>query len=269
MQPELFSFGPISVQSYGFMMALGFAAGLLHWILLGRRRGYDRGLCTEWMIWVMISGIVGGRLAYVFENFPMFIEYPGQILRLDQGGLVFYGGLAGSALALLLFARRNHLALVPFVDFTLTAVPLSHAFGRIGCFLNSCCYGAVCETSGCGVVYPRLSQPWHHHVRAGWLDAQASGSLPVYPVQLYEAGFNLLVYVILLFTFRRQKHAGLTAALYLVLYSTGRFVLEFWRGDHSARAGLAGLSPGQIVSIPLALAGVVLVIVLLRSSRQE
>ena len=264
MHPLLFSIGPIPVFAYGFMMAAGFAAGLLHWILLGRNRGYDRGLCTELMIWVMVSGIVGARIAYVLEHADVFWRSPGQNFRLDQGGLIFYGGLAGAALALLVFSRKYKLALVPLVDFTLTAVPLSHTFGRIGCFLNSCCFGAVCGCSRCGVVFPRFSLPWHQHVHEGLVDAQAAGSLPVHPVQLYEAGFNFLVYLGLLWMYRRQPRAGYTAALYMLLYAIGRFMLEFWRGDHADRAGLLGLSAGQIVSIPLALAGIALLVILSR-----
>ena len=255
------------MHAYGFLMAAGFAAGLLHWILLGKKRGYDRGLCTELMIWVMVSGIAGARLAYVVENIGQFLRSPALIFRLDQGGLVFYGGLAGSALAVLLFSRKYKRALVPLVDFTLTAVPLSHVFGRIGCFLNSCCFGAICGSARCGVVFPRFSLPWHYHVREGWLDAQAAGSLPVYPVQLYEAGFNLIVYLTLLWIYRRQPRAGFTTAMYMVLYAVGRFVLECWRGDHAARAGMGGLSVGQIVSLPLLIVGVVLLVILFRLPR--
>ena len=265
MQPYLFSIGPIHVHAYGFLMALGFAVGLLHWVILGRNRGYDHALCTELMIWVMVSGIVGARLAYILGHFPMFLEQPERLFRLDQGGLVFYGGVVGATLAVVLFARKHKLALLPLGDFTLTAVPLSHAFGRVGCFLHSCCYGALCRSSDCGVAFPRLSQPWHHHVQSGWLEANAQQSLPVYPVQLYEAGYNLVVYLALLWMFRRQPRAGFTTALYLVLYAVGRFVLEFWRGDHASRASWAGFSPGQLVSVPLAVTGVVIAVVLLRA----
>lgn len=258
MYPHLFSIGPIHVHAYGFMMAMGFVAGLLHWIWLGRDRGYSRATCTDLMILVMVSGILGGRLAFVLENLDRFLESPGEIVRLDQGGLVFYGGLALAALAVLLFARRRKLAFVPLVDFTLTAVPLSHAFGRIGCFLNSCCYGARCASAGCGLAFPKFSLPWHAHYQAGLIGPQAPASLPVHPVQLYEAGFNLVVYVLLLWLYRHNKRAGLVSAAYLVLYATGRFMLEFLRGDHAERAGLAGLSVGQLVSLPLFGVGLVL-----------
>ncbi len=268
MHPYLFSFGPLEVHAYGFLMAAGFAAGLLHWILLGRHRGYDRATCTDLMIWVMVSGIIGARVAYVLENLSMFMAYPAEIIRLDQGGLVFYGGLAASAGAVLVFSKRRKLALLPLVDFTLTAVPLSHAFGRIGCFLNSCCYGVVCGSGGCGVSFPRFSLPWHRQVQAGLLDAQAMRSLPVYPVQLYEAGFNLVVYVLLLLVYRKQQRAGFVAAGYLVLYALGRFVLEFFRGDHADRFGVGGFSVGQIVSVPLLGTGIALIVLLWRKQQK-
>jgi phosphatidylglycerol---prolipoprotein diacylglyceryl transferase len=263
MYPHLFSLGPIHVHAYGFMMAMGFAAGLLHWIWLGRARGYSRATCTDLMILVMVSGILGGRLAFVFENLDRFLARPQEIVRLDQGGLVFYGGLVLSAFAVLLFARRRKLAFIPLVDFTLTAVPLSHAFGRIGCFLNSCCYGVRCTAAGCGLAFPKFSLPWHAHYEAGLIGPQAPASLPVHPVQLYEAGFNLVVYVLLLWLYRGNKRAGLVAAAYLVLYACGRFLLEFLRGDHGERAGLAGLSVGQLVSLPLFGVGLVVLGILL------
>lgn len=269
MHPELFSLGPIQVHSYGFLMATGFAVGLLHWIWLGRSHGYTRAICTDLMIWVIVSGILGARVAYVLENLTMFLADPVRILQVQQGGLVFYGGLGGAALAILYFRRRHRLALVPLVDFTLTAVPLAHAFGRVGCFLNGCCFGSVCTTGCGGVVFPRYSLAWHQQVQAGHLGAGASGSLPVHPVQLYEAGFNLLVYAVLLVVFRRQPRPGWVTATYLMLYALGRFVLEYFRGDHAVRVGLAGLSAGQLVSVPLLLAGILLgsILVLARQNR--
>ncbi len=258
MHPHLFSFGPFQVYAYGALMALGFAAGLVNWIVLGRKTGRSVSFCSDLMLWVMLSGVLGARLAYVLEHIPVFVANPARLVRLDEGGLVFYGGFVGSAVAVLFFARRHRVALGPLVDFTLTAVPLAHALGRIGCFLNSCCYGAVCLAERAGVVFPRHSHPWLSHVRAGLLGPDAAASLPVYPVQLYEAGYNLVVYALVLSVFLRSRRDGTVTGVYLVLYACGRFLLELFRGDTVDRAAMGFFSAGQIASIPLLLVGIVL-----------
>ncbi len=259
MHPHLFSFGPIQVHSYGFFMALAFLAGVVHWYLLGRRAGRTLSWCADLMLWVMVSGVLGARLAYVLEHIQAFLAQPANIFRLDQGGLIFYGGVVAAGIAVVVFARKHGEPLVPLVDFTLTAVPLSHAIGRIGCFLNSCCYGAVCPDSPLCVSFPRHSLPWYAHVRDGYLSQQAEASLPVYPVQLFETGYNLLVYGVLLWLFRKQRPGTVTGA-YLVLYAAGRFGLEFFRGDFRDRVVFWSLSAGQWASIPLFLVGIVILV---------
>jgi phosphatidylglycerol---prolipoprotein diacylglyceryl transferase len=268
MYPHLISVGPLHIYTYGFMMALSFAAGLAHWIWLGRARGYSKPFCTDLMVWVMVSGIVGARMAFVLENLSSFLASPAEIIRIDQGGLIFHGGLAGAALAVLVFSRRHKIPLVGLIDFTLTAVPLSHALGRIGCFMNSCCFGVLHQSGCCGVTFPKYSGPWYHHVQSGLIDGHASRSLAVHPVQLYEAGFNLVVYGILLLVYRRQKRPGFVAAVYLIVYALGRFMLEYFRGDHFDRVTMAGLSSGQIVSATLFLAGLGLLSSLLYLARR-
>lgn len=263
MYPYLLSIGGYQVHSYGFMMALSFIAGLVHWIWLGRTRGYTRNTCVDLMILVMLSGIFGARIAFILENLDVFLDDPVRMFMVNQGGLVFYGGLAAAGVGVVLFGKIRHLAIVPLIDFTLTAVPLSHAVGRIGCFLNSCCFGRICNHSG-GVQYPKYSQPWHLHLNESLIDAHASQSLPVYPVQLYEAGFNIAVYIILVSVFLRRRERGIIAAVYLILYSFGRFFLEYFRGDHAARVSMAGLSMGQIVSIPLFVIGCVMLLMICR-----
>ena len=264
MHAVLFEIGPLTLHWYGVMMAVGFMAGLLNWVVLGRSRGRDAQFCADLMFWIMVAGILGARIFYVFENWADYAAEPLTIFRLDQGGLIFYGGFVAAGSAIVLYARRRREPLIPLFDFVLTAVPLSHAFGRIGCFLNGCCFGS-CTNLPVGVQFPRGSGAWMAHYSEKLIAPLAALSKSVHPVQLYEAGYNLLIYIVLIWTFRRAPKAGMVSALYLVFYALGRFVLEFFRGDRGERLAVGGLSIGQFVSIPLFAAGIALFAVLLFS----
>ena len=248
MDPVCFHIGQRPVHWYGVMMAAGFVAGLIHWMCLARREKLPAGFSSDLGFWVMLSGIAGARLAYVFANLGEYWREPWLILRVDQGGLIYYGGFAGAGVALLLFARRRGVRPLWLLDFTLTAVPLAHAFGRIGCAINGCCYGRL-TTGWLRVVYPRGTGPWWDQYHAGLIPAEARTTAPMFPVQWLEAGFNLLLYGVLLAVYRRGRRPGRAVLAYLCLYPLGRFLLEFLRGD--ARLRVAGLDVAQWSSLVL------------------
>lgn len=216
---------------YGVLVALGFVAGVTHWIILGRREGRPSSFGSDLGFWVMLSGILGARIGYVISELPEFMERPATIFRIDQGGLIFYGGLISATLAVLIFARIKHEKLWPFMDFAVTALPLGHAFGRIGCFINGCCYG----TSS--------SLPWSVVV----------DGLARHPTQLYEAACNFTIYLVLLWVYCRRRHDGRILALYFMLYGLVRFVFEFYRGDPRMR--WLGFTVAQEISLLLMVVG--------------
>jgi phosphatidylglycerol:prolipoprotein diacylglycerol transferase len=261
MHPDIISIGPLSIHAYGVMMALGFLAGLGNWILLGRREGHSTQFCTDLMFWIMVSGIVGARTAYVLENWTVYAADPQSIIRLDQGGLIFYGGFVAAAGAVVFFARRHKVPLPRLFDFVVTSVPLAHALGRIGCFLNGCCFGS-CTAAVPHVQFPRNSIPWLSQLRGELIDSNAAWSLPVHPVQLYEAAFNFLCFGLIVWLYRRKLRPGIVSGVYLVLYAIGRFSLEFMRGDRGDRMAVQQLSIGQFISLLVLLAGIVVLAVL-------
>ena len=192
------------------MMALAFVAAIAHVAALGRREGRPPALASELGMWMMLAGIVGARVAYVMANWSHFVAAPSQIFNIREGGIIFYGGLIGACLAFVVYARRHRERLWPLADLAITALPLGHAIGRIGCFLNGCCYGAP------------TTMPWAVH---------AHNAL-CHPVQLYETMANLAVYAVLLvFYLRAGWREGRVFALYLMLYAAG--------------AVLDGLLPGR------------------------
>jgi phosphatidylglycerol---prolipoprotein diacylglyceryl transferase len=211
------------------MMALAFMAGIVHWTALGRREQRPAAQAADLAFWIMISGIVGARVAYVLSDLDYFRAAPWLVFRVDQGGLIYYGGFIGAVLTLAFFAQSHHERLAAFGDFVITALPLGHALGRIGCFLNGCCYGRPAP--------------------AGW--RLWTGGLDRVPVQLYEAVFNLAVYALLTWFYvrRRRGRQGMVLALYLLTYPVGRFLLEFLRGDDRLRWG--AFTAAQAISLSL------------------
>lgn len=244
IDPVCFYIGTRPIYWFGVLMALAFLAGMTHWTLLARKLGRDSTTAGDLALWLMVGGILGARIAYVLSNMDYFLQAPREIIRIDQGGLVFYGGFAGAVTALALLAARRKEPFLALADFSVSALPLGHAFGRVGCFLNGCCHGATID-SPCFCTF----------------------GLPQYPVQLYEAAYNLLVYVLLLAvalrrdTPRRMPH-GTLLALYLIAYPAGRFMLEFLRGDDRIRFG--NLDIAQYASIGLMIFGLLLWTLLLR-----
>jgi phosphatidylglycerol---prolipoprotein diacylglyceryl transferase len=229
VDPVCFHIAGWPIHWYGVMMALAFLAGIAHWSWLGRHEQRPPGYASDLAFWIIIGSIVGARAAYVVSEWDAFRAAPWQIVRVDQGGLIYYGGFAGATAAVVILTRVRREVLRTVVDFTITAVPLGHALGRIGCFLNGCCEGRVA---------PASARLW-------------SAGLARYPVQVYEALFNLAVYGLLVWFYRRRRAGrhGLVLALYLMVYPAGRFLLEFLRGDERMRWG--GLTVAQAISLGL------------------
>jgi len=240
MNQVCFHIGPRPIYWYGVMMALACAAGMAHWAVLGRRRGRDAAYASDLVLWIVVGGILGARVAYVAANLEEYREHPAALFRLDQGGLVFYGGVAGGALAMAALARVRREPLLRLGDFVATALPLGHALGRVGCFLNHCCFGR------------EAAPPW----------GVALYGTAELPVPLYEAAANLVLYGVLLRQWRRheERRPGRVVALYLLVYPVVRFFLEFLRGDPRLMWG--PFTVAQALSLGLFACGAVMWIVL-------
>lgn len=231
MHPVLLRLGPLTLYSYGLAIALGFL--LASW-LAGRRAravGVDPARVQRIALTGLLAGLAGGRAAYVLLNWQVYAANPLEILRLDHGGLIFYGGLAAGVLAGLLAIRAAKLPVPATLDLLMPPLVAAHAAGRVGCFLNGCCYGEPTALPW-GVLFP-------------------PDILYRHPTQLYETGALLLIFLILKRAERRSPPAGTVLFLYGALYGSWRFLVEFLRGDN-ARV-LFGLTVFQLVSLPLAL----------------
>ena len=265
MHSILLSIGPFTLKSYGLLMAMGFAAAWCAATRLGRGTPRNADYVANLSVWLMLAGIAGARLAYVAEHWTAeFAGHPGRIVRIDQGGVMFYGGVAGAALALLLFVRRRRERLFEVSDLMLAVLPLGHAFGRIGCFLHGCCHGRVWQ-GPLAVVFPAGSPAWIVQCDAGQILPTATHGLPVLPTQLFEAAANLALFVVLFVLYRRLRgRSGVVTAVYFLAYPAIRYAIEPLRGDE--RMSIGPWSIGQAVSLALFAVGAALLVWRLRAT---
>ena len=213
MRPILFSFGPFHLYSFGMMVALGVLLSLVLMARRARRENFPSpDQISDLVAVTLIGGFFGARIFYCLQNPGWYLRHPLKIFLIWEGGLVFYGGVAGSVLALFFYMRAKKISFWKGLDFLLPYVALTHAFGRIGCFLNGCCYGRVCDLPW-AVRFPELPEPVH-------------------PTQLYEFFFNFCLFFFLNSRYPRRRFEGEISALYFMGYAIGRFLIEFLRGDN-------------------------------------
>lgn len=269
MHPVAFQIGGLTIYWYGVLVALGFLAGL--WT--ATRRAPLAGIAAERIVdlgpWLIVGGIVGSRLFYVISYWrEEFAAAPWwEMLMIRRGGLVFYGGFAGAALAGFFYLWRKQLPALKVTDILAPSIALGYAFGRFGCFTNGCCYGQVCRLPW-AVQFPSQSLAWEEHHRAG-LVGLGDPALPVHPTQLYEALSGLILYLLLAWRFRHRRFDGEIFTLYLLGNAILRFTVEFFRGDYVVRYLGGWATPAQLLCLALFAAGLLLAGVLWRRHRNS
>lgn len=210
MKPVLFSFGALHLYSYGLCIAIGVLLSLF----LMKRRALLEGFpkpdeVFDMSFAILVWGFLGARLFYVVQNFSYYVAEPLKIFAVWEGGLIFYGGAIMAFVGFGWAVRKKRLPFWRTLDFIAPYGALAHAFGRIGCFLNGCCYGKICDL------------PW----------AVRFPGLPyaVHPAQIYEAGYDLMLFAFLLARSKRARFDGEITLLYFLLYGLGRYLIEFLR----------------------------------------
>jgi phosphatidylglycerol:prolipoprotein diacylglycerol transferase len=258
--------GELVLHSYAILVAAGCALAVVVALREARRMGLDPDDVRDLCFWALCAGLVGARLVYAAtlgrtmwdecadavanDGVRAAIRACTRILRLWEGGLVFYGGLLAGALAAIVFARRHAMSGARTADLLAVAVPAGHALGRVGCFLAGCCFGRP-TASPLGVRFPDGSVAWQELSTRGLLPAGATHTPPLHPVQLYEAVGELLLFVLLLRVARTawaRARGGRVTLLYFALYSSLRFLVELFRGD-PARGYLAHLSTPAVARL--------------------
>lgn len=245
MFPVLGELLGIEIRSYGLLAAAGMVAGLVVILRAGLRAGIERSKLIDLLLWTVIAGLVGSKLLELLLDTPALIERPwtwvdllGRPRRVPsalvvwQGGLIYYGGVLGGGLAAWLYARRRGLSVAMVADLFAPALALGHAWGRLGCFLGGCCFGKAASTA-LGVSFGPASQVYEAHSAMGLLVPPFELTHPLHPVQLYEAGVELVTAGVLLWLLPRRRFSGQLALTYVSCYAVARFVLEVFRGDRN------------------------------------
>lgn len=255
MHQVAFHIGSKPIHWYGVCIAIGFLAALGILVWKRRHANMTKDQIFDMAMLALFCGILGARAFYVIEFWKE--NFAGRsfwkIFRIDEGGLVFYGGFILALIAVCVYAKLKKLSIPLILDIAAPAMALAHAFGRVGCLLQGCCFGKpVSDGGSCGIVFPQNSRP------AGrFPDITANGvSLPLHPVQIYEAVLNVILCVLLLLMFRYSKKAGQVASVYLICYAVMRFSLEFFRGDHTD--SIAGFTPSQAIALVILPLGIAL-----------
>jgi len=227
MFPVICEIGPFTVYSYGLMLAIAFVVCLILFQRDAKRQNIHSVIVSDLLFWVLISGLVGARIFYVFLNLSYFTENPLEVIMLHRGGLVWYGGFISASLSGIWYLKRHSLPMLKMFDLVAPYIALGQAIGRIGCFLNGCCYGKPVPW---GVYFPVHAERLH-------------------PTQAYSSIALFGIFLLLRFLQNRKHADGQIFFMYVVLHSCSRFIVEFFRADTSKFA--IGLSLFQIISIIL------------------
>ncbi|KZC99493.1 prolipoprotein diacylglyceryl transferase [Thalassospira sp. MCCC 1A02898] len=258
IDPIAISIGPIAIRWY----ALAYIAGLL----LGWK--YVVYYCTktpnimskrdvdDLLFWATLGVILGGRLGYIlFYNLDYYLDNPANILKVWQGGMAFHGGFMGVIVAIILFARKRNISILAVLDAAAVATPIGLFFGRIANFINGELYGRTTDVAW-GFVFPN------------------GGPEPRHPSQLYEAALEGLILFVVLFILSRKafvRHRpGILGGTFVAGYGISRIIVEFFRQPDAQLGYLAGgITMGQVLSIPMVLAGIGCIIYALKSKPIE
>ena len=229
MHPIIAKIGPLYIYSYGLMVAFGFAAAILLSYKKAALFNINRGKIVDFGIAVLLGGLAGARLFYILMNWGYYVANPMEMINLAKGGLVWYGGFLAGILVGIIFVKINKINFWDGADLLAPFIALAQSIGRLGCFLNGCCYGNIAPAGYFfGVTFPHETVLRH-------------------PAQIYESVSLLVMFVVLRIWQEKRHFRGEIFLGYALLYTLLRFMLEFFRGDNAKV--LAGLTIGQVMSI--------------------
>jgi phosphatidylglycerol:prolipoprotein diacylglycerol transferase len=234
------------------VLAFIFAPWLAWW--RARREGLDGDVILDMGFWIFVAGLIGARTFYCIEYWGQDIHSLWDAVQYWRGGIVYYGGGIGALVGFFGYWWFHRFPVRAYLDVIAPSIALGTFFGRLGCFLNGCCYGDLCRLPW-SVSFPAGSPSWAHQLKAGLISEGASASLPVHPTQLYSSLDALIALVLLTAYYPLRRRDGEVMGLLLVTYPVTRFLIEYLRNDEPAF--VAGLTISQAISVGLLLAAIV------------
>lgn len=242
MWSEIVSIGPVTIHGYGLMIAIGVMAALFIGEAQAKKKGLNPDAIFSITLISVFAGFFSAKILFCIVEWKSFISNPAQTL--SGNGFVVYGGIIGGVLASYLYCRLKKLQFWAYFDLVLPCVAIAQGFGRIGCFLAGCCYGRETD-SVLGIVFTNSNQ--------------APNGVKLLPVQLFSSAGMFMIAVALFWYAAKKAHGtGQVGASYMVLYSLGRFGIEFLRNDY--RGAVGPFSTSQFISLFIFMAGIVLFI---------
>lgn len=229
---DWFSIGSLTVHGYGVMIAVGILAASWLAAKLCKEYKLDYENIDSFIIFVIVIGYAFSKLTYCLTVFDQFLSDPLSVL--GSGGWVVYGGILGGLLAALIWCKWKKWKFMDYFQVLMPCVSLAQGFGRIGCFFAGCCGGAVTD-AWYGIQFPATSLAWNTTQK-------------IIPTQLLSSAGDFLIFAFLMYNLKKGKHPEDTGAWYLILYSVGRFLIEFLRGD-LIRGGIGPFSTSQFISL--------------------
>ncbi|SLM64170.1 MULTISPECIES: prolipoprotein diacylglyceryl transferase [Dickeya] len=265
--PVIFSIGPVSLHWYGLMYLVGFVFAM--WLAVRRagksNSGWRKEEVENLLYFGFLGVFVGGRLGYVlFYAFPNFLANPLYLFRVWDGGMSFHGGLLGVITVMLWFAHRTRRNFFHVSDFMAPLIPFGLGAGRLGNFINGELWGRVTTDTPWAMLFPS-SRGEDMALAAANPQWQAIfnqyGVLPRHPSQLYELVLEgVVLFIILNFFIRKSRPMGSVSGLFLIGYGAFRIIVEFFRQPDAQLGLFSGISMGQILSLPMVLAGVLMMV---------
>lgn len=242
MHPILFEAGPVTIYSYGVLLAAAYLLGLWLGVRRASQAGLDGNRVMDLGIWVIIAALIGAKGLLFIVDFDHFTSSREEFMSLLRSGGVFYGGLIAATLTCVYQLRKHKLPLWQSGDLFAPGIALGYMVGRLGCLAAGCCYGRPAPGLAWAVTF---TDP------AAALNVGTPLNVPLHPTQLYESLAGLVILVTLLVIERRGKSfPGRTFWQFVLMYAVSRFIIEFFRGDD--RGMVAMFSTSQVISLVLA-----------------
>lgn len=232
MHPILFKLGPVTVHTYGFMIAIGMVSAILLSLYRGKKLGFNTDVIVDLGLYGILGGVIGAKVLFWIVELPNIIHDTNYILKTLSDGFVVYGGIIGGIATGYIYSRIKGFDFLEYLDLIVPTIALAQGFGRIGCFGAGCCYGRE-TNSALSVVFQNSSY--------------APNGVSLIPTQLFSSGGDFIIAAILLFCSSKCKKRGQVSGLYMILYSIGRFTIEIFRGDPRGNVGI--LSTSQFICI--------------------
>jgi phosphatidylglycerol:prolipoprotein diacylglycerol transferase len=252
--PELFSIGPVTVYTYGVLLAASYLLGLRLAMSRAKSRGLDANRVLDLGIYIIIAALVGAKLLLLVVDFDEFRRSPAELWTLARSGGVFYGGLILAVVVAFWYIAKHRLPFWTTCDVFAPGIALGHVTGRLGCLAAGCCYGRQTDVAWAITFTNPLAAS----------NVGTPLNIPLHPTQVYEAVAELIILIFLLATERKGRpFPGRTFWSYMFLYAVSRYVIEIYRGD--PRGMFLGMSTSQFISIVLAPLSVAMLVWLART----